>query len=158
MTLGPQQNQHKEWITSETLSKIETRRKLKEKINSSRTRAARREAQRQYNKTNQEVRKDSRRDKRKFINDLAKKAEIATKQHRMKDLYDLTKKLAGKKSSTPKPIKDKHRNTLTKQEDQLRRWGEYFEELLNWPPPPIPVAIPEAELMSDVNTTKPSFI
>ena len=138
VTLGPQQNQHKEWITTETLSKIETRRKLKDKINSSRTRAARREAQRQYNKTNQEVRKDSRRDKRKFINDLAKKAEIAAKQHRMKDLYDLTKKLAGKKSSTSESIKDKHGNTLTKQEDQLRRWGEYFEELQNRPPPPIP--------------------
>ena len=44
VTLGPQQNQHKEWITTETLSKIETRRKLKDKINSSRMRAARREA------------------------------------------------------------------------------------------------------------------
>ena len=63
----------------------------------------------------------------------------------------LTKKLAGKKSSTSKPIKDKHGNTLTKQEEQLRRWGEYFEELLNRPPP-----IPEAELMLDVNTTKPN--
>ena len=58
--------------------------------------------------------------KRKFINDLAKEAEIAAKQHRMKDLYDLTKKLAGKKSSASKPIKDKHLSTLTKQEDQLR--------------------------------------
>ena len=87
---------------------------------------------------------------------MAKKAEIAAKQHRMKYLYDLTKKLAGKKSYTSKPIKDKHWNTLTKQEDQLRRWGEYFEELLNRPPQPIPVAIPEAELMLDVNTTKPN--
>ena len=102
------------------------------------------------------MRKDNRRDKRKFINDLAKEAEPAAKQQRMKDLYDLTKKLAVKKSSTSKPIKDEHGNTLTKQEDQLRRWGEYFEELLNRPPPPIPVAIPEAELVLDVNTTKPS--
>ena len=142
--LGPQQNQHKEWITTETLSKTKNRRKLKAKINNSRTRAARREAQSQYNKANQEVWKYIRRDKRKFITDLAKEAESAAKQHRMKDLYDLTKKLAGKKSSTSKPIKDKHGSTLTKQEDQLRRWGEYFEELLNRPPPPISVAIPEA--------------
>ena len=56
-----------------------------------------------------------------FIDDLAKEAETAAKQHRMKNLYDLIKKLAGKKSSTSKPIKDKHGNTLTKQEDQLRR-------------------------------------
>ena len=83
-------------------------------------------------------------------------AETATKQHRMKDLYDLTKKLAGKKSSTSKPIKYKHGNTLIKQGDQLRRWGKYFEELLKRPPPPIPVAIPEAALVLDVNTAKPS--
>ena len=51
---------------------------------------------------------------------MAKEAETAAKQHRRKDLYDLTKKLAGKKSSTSKPIKDKHLSTLTKQEDQLR--------------------------------------
>ena len=70
----------------------------------------------------------------------------------MKDLYELTKKLAGKKSSTSKPIKDKNGNTITKQEDQLKRWGEYFEELLNRPPPPGSIAIPEAELMLDVNT------
>ena len=31
--------------------------------------------------------------KRKFINDLAKQAQTAAKQHRIKDLYDLTKKL-----------------------------------------------------------------
>ena len=37
-TLGLKQNQHKEWITTETLSKIENRRKLKDKISSSRTR------------------------------------------------------------------------------------------------------------------------
>ena len=155
-TLGPQQTNQKEWISTETLSKIETRRKLKEKINSSKTRAAKRKAQSQYNKANQEVRKDSRRNKRKFINDLAKEAETAAKQRRMKDLYDVTKKLAGKKSSTSKPIKDNHGNTLTKQEDQLTRWGEYFEEMLNRPPSPIPVAIPEAELVLDVNTAKPS--
>ena len=38
--LGLKQNQHKEWITTETLSKIESRRKLKDKISNSRTRAA----------------------------------------------------------------------------------------------------------------------
>ena len=154
--LGLKQNQHKEWITTETLSKIENRRKLKDKISNSRTRAGRREAQKQYNKANREVRGAIKHDKREFINNLAKEAEIAANQHRMKDLYELTRKLAGKKSSTPKPIKDKHGNTLTKQEDQLKRWGEYFEELLNRPPPRGSIPIPEAELMLDVNTEKPS--
>ena len=47
--LGPQQNQHKEWITTKTLSRIESRGKLKVNINNSRTRAARRETQSEYN-------------------------------------------------------------------------------------------------------------
>ena len=34
--------------------------------------------------------------------------------------------------------------------------GEYFEDLLNRPLPPIPVAIPEAEQLLDVNTAKTS--
>ena len=45
-----------DWITTETLRKIESRRKLKDKVsNSRRTRAARRETQKQYNKANQEM-------------------------------------------------------------------------------------------------------
>ena len=103
VNFGLQQNQHKEWITTETLGKIETRRKLKDKINGSRTRADRREVQSQYKKANQEVRKDHRR--HKFI-DLTR-VETAAKQ--------LTKTLAGKKSSTSKTIKDKHGNALNKQ-------------------------------------------
>lgn len=86
-----QQHQHKEWITTETLSKIETRKKLKDKVNGIGTRAARREAQSQYNKANQEVLKDHRWDKRKFINDLTNDAETAARQNRMKRLCDPTK-------------------------------------------------------------------
>ena len=150
------QEEHKEWISTETLIKIETRRKLKDKISSSRRRAAKREAQKQYNEANQEVRRAIKHDKREFIDNLAEETESAANQHRMRDLYELTRKLAGKKGPASKPIKDKHGNMLTKQEDQLKRWGEYFKELLNRPPPPGSIAISEAELMLDVNTKKPS--
>ena len=109
--LGLRRNQHKEWITTETLSKIESRRKLKDKISNSRTRAARREAQKQYNKANQEVRRAIKYDKRQFINNLAKEAETAANQHRMKDLYELTRKLAGKRALHQSPSRT---NTATR--------------------------------------------
>ena len=48
------------------------------------------------------------------------------------------------------------RETLTKQEDQLKRWGEYFKELLSQPPPTHPIAIPEAQPKLEVNTATPS--
>ena len=83
-------------------------------------------------------------------------ASSLANQHRMKDFYELTRKLAGKKSPASKPIKGKHGNTLTKLEDQLKRWGEYFEDLLSRPPAPGSIAISEAELMLDVNTEKTS--
>jgi len=58
--LGPQQNQHIEWISVETLKKIETKKKQKDKVLNSRARAAKREAQSQYNEIHQEIRRDIR--------------------------------------------------------------------------------------------------
>ena len=74
----------------------------------------------------------------------------------MKDLYDLTKKQSRKKSSASKPIKDESGNKLTKQKDQLKRWGEYFKELLNRPPLTDSVTIPETHSKLEVNIAKPS--
>ena len=102
------------------------------------------------------MRRAIKQDKRKFNNNLANEAEIAANQHRIKDLYELTRKLKGRNSSASKPIKDEHSNTLTKQQDQLNRWGKFFEELLNQPLPPGYTAIPEAEFMLDVNIEKTS--
>ncbi|KAK2182861.1 hypothetical protein NP493_333g02107 [Ridgeia piscesae] len=48
----------------------------------------------------------------------------------MKQLYDITRKLAGKYKHTDRPIKDKNGNVLTSDEDQLKRWKEHFEKLL----------------------------
>ena len=108
------------------------------------------------NSTTKPTRKCEELSKREFINNLAEEVESAANQHRMKDLYELTRKLAGKKSPASKPIKGKHGNTLIKLEDQLKRWGEYFEDLLKRPPAPGSLVIPEAELMLDLNTEKPS--
>lgn len=66
--------------------------------------------------------KECRRDKRRFIDNLALEAETAATQHRVKDLYQTTRKLTGKQFATSKPIKDAARNKLTNKVDQLRRW------------------------------------
>ena len=51
----------------------------------------------------------------------------------MKELYGTTKKLAGKFKQNSGPVRDKNGNMLTNKEDQLKRWAEHFEELLNRP-------------------------
>ena len=64
--------------------------------------------------------------------------------------------LAGKYKRTDKPIKDKNGNVLTSDEDQLKRWREHFEELLNRPPPQNPRDITAAEEVLQINCERPS--
>ena len=77
-------------------------------INYSITKAVRKDAQWQYSEINQELRRYTTRGKRKLNDELAKEAETAAEQHITGDLYNLTKKLSGKKSSVSKPIKYNH--------------------------------------------------
>ncbi|VDP62383.1 unnamed protein product [Schistosoma curassoni] len=71
----------------------------------------------------------------------------------MKQLYDTTKKLAGKYSKPDRPVKDKEGKQITEIQQQRNRWVEYFEELLNRPalmnPPDIEAA--HTDLPIDVN-------
>lgn len=45
--------------------------------------------------------------KRKYNDELATEAEQAAKVGSMKDPYDITKKLAGKRAKQERPVKDK---------------------------------------------------
>ncbi|VDP73081.1 unnamed protein product [Schistosoma curassoni] len=71
----------------------------------------------------------------------------------MKQLYDTTKKLAGKYSKPERPVKDKEGRPITEIHQQWNRWVEYFEELLNRPAPMNPPDIEAAHtgLFIDVN-------
>ena len=68
----------------------------------------------------------------------------------------MTRKLAGKFQQTDRPIKDKKGNPLTTVEEQLKRWAEHFEELLNGPTPEEPPEIPPAETELPINCNKPT--
>jgi hypothetical protein len=51
-----------------------------------------------------------------------------------------------------KPIKSKAGKVLTSEEEQMKRWVEYFMDTLNIPPPPEAMDILEPENMLDINT------
>ena len=82
----------------------------------------------------------------------------------MKKVYDTTKVLCGKKDAQSKPVKDKSGTVLTNIEEQLARWREHFNEVLNRPPPmsqtgapPLaikPGPITKAEVKSALKTLK----
>ena len=142
--LGKKKTQHKEWISVDTIHKLETRRERTNLLKNSRTRAAKAKAQEEYTAEDREVKSSIKKDKRDYIDDLARQAETTARQGNMRDLYMEPKKLTGKFQQTDKPLKDKNGNPLTTTKEQLKRWAERFRELLNRPTPDSPPDIPLA--------------
>ncbi len=155
-TVGIRKRQHQEWITPETLKKVEGRREKKEQLNQSKTRASKQAATTDYNRANREVKISTRRDKRRYIENMAQEAEEAAQKRNMKALYDTTKKLAKKHSAPTRPVKSKEGDTLTSIEQQLTRWVEHFKTLLNRPPPTSAANIPPAEEPLNINCNRPT--
>ncbi|VDO83866.1 unnamed protein product [Schistosoma margrebowiei] len=59
-------------------------------------------------------------------------AKKSAREENMKQLYDTTKKLAGKYSKPERPVKDKEGRPITEIQEQRDRLVEYFEQLLNY--------------------------
>ena len=53
-------------------------------------------------------------------------------------------------------VKDREGNTLTRKDDQLKNWAQYFNELQNRPPPPEVPLIPETSAKLNTNCESPS--
>ena len=136
--LGRPPTNRKPWISDETWQRVEERRKMKEALNQARTRLQRQTAANNYNKVAKEVKIALRKDKRTFHNELADIAEEAAGKGDLKALYETTRILSGRKSNPNRPIKDKTGQLLTSIDDQLTRWKEHFEDILNRPPPQNP--------------------
>ncbi|VDP26881.1 unnamed protein product [Schistosoma mattheei] len=134
--LGHNKRHHKEWITVNTLGKIQERRNKKAAINTSRTRAEKAKAQAEYTQENKQVERSTRTDKRKDPEYLAMTAEKAAREGIMRQLYDTTKKLSGNRRKPERSVKSKGGKVITNVEEQRNRWIEHFKELLNRPAPP----------------------
>ncbi|VDP43767.1 unnamed protein product [Schistosoma margrebowiei] len=133
--LGHKKHHHKEWITVDTLDKIQESRNKKAAINSGRTKAAKAKAQAEYTEVNKQVKRSIRTDKRKYVEDLATTAEKAAREGNMRKLYDTKKKLSGNHRRPERPVKSKEGEVITNIEEQQNRWVGHFKELLNRPAP-----------------------
>ncbi|KAI0236206.1 Breakpoint cluster region protein [Lamellibrachia satsuma] len=69
--VGPRTPQQKEWISVETLRKVQMRKEKKTAVNNSRTRTAKAKVQEEYAEVNREVKKSIKVDKRNYIDSLA---------------------------------------------------------------------------------------
>jgi hypothetical protein len=130
--LGTKKRQYKPWITAGTIGLIEERRELKHKLIQAKTRSQKREFQQAYNIKEKQVKKSARTDKRRRVDEIAEEAEKAAERQDLKELYQKTRLLAGKSyNNQNKPVKDKEGNIIPKQEKQMERWKEHFQEVLN---------------------------
>ncbi|VDO73441.1 unnamed protein product [Schistosoma margrebowiei] len=155
--LGHKKHHHKEWITVDTLDKIQERRNKKAAINTSRTRAEKAKAKAEYTVVNKQVKKSIRTDKRKYVEDLAKTAEKAAREGNMTQLYDITKKPSGNRRKPERLVESKEGEVITNIEEQQNRWVEHFKELLNRPAPLNPLNIEAAPADLPINVGPPTI-
>ena len=85
--LGKKKTRYKEWISADTIHKLETRRERKTVLNNSRTRAAKAKAREEYTTADKGVKRSIKKDKRDYIDDLVRQAETAAGQGNLRDLW-----------------------------------------------------------------------
>ena len=129
--LGPVKYKKQDHISPNTWSLIDKRADAKNVVNSAKNANERKKAQEQYKVFDKCVKREVRDDKREYMNTLAKQAEDAAAVHNMKDLYNITKQISNTGVTKNVPVKDKGGVLLTTVEDQLKRWKEHFNEVLN---------------------------
>ncbi|VDP43946.1 unnamed protein product [Schistosoma margrebowiei] len=119
--LGHKKHHHKDWITVDTLDKIQERRNKKATISTSRTRAEKVKAHAEYTEVNKQMKSSIRTDKRKYVEDLATTAEKAAREGNMRQLYDTTKKLSGNRRKPGRSVKGKEGEGINNTEEQRNR-------------------------------------
>ncbi|VDO59196.1 unnamed protein product [Schistosoma margrebowiei] len=119
--LGHKKHHRKEWITVDTLDKIQERRNKKAAINTSRRRAEKAKAQAEYTEVNKQMKRSTRTDKGKYVEDLAMTVEKAAREGNMKDLYDTTKKFSENYLKPERPVKSNEDKVITSIKEQQHR-------------------------------------
>ena len=143
--LGYRKRKNQEWISPNSWKEIEERKKLKNKIDSTRSERIKDRLREQYRTKDKEIKKSLRRDKRSWVNSIAQEAESAASQGQMKGVYDATRKLCNEGPRKVGTIKNKEGKVITKEDDIKERWREHFTEVLNRPNPEITANIEVTE-------------
>ena len=104
---------HKEWISIETLDKIQEKVNKKTAIDNSRLRAGKVKAQVEYTEANKRVKRSIKTDKKKHVEDLVMTEEKEAKERNVRQLHDTTKKRACKYCISERPVRDIEGKTIT---------------------------------------------
>ena len=120
-------NHAKERITEETGNEINRCKIIKQKINNTND-ENRPTLLVEYSEIHKRVKRYARHNKRAWADKLAHKAQLAAEANNSRELYQITKQLAGKPfTSNQEGIRDTTGRLLTTPQNQLTRWQEYFK-------------------------------
>ena len=142
--LGFRKKKKEKWIQEKTWKKMEKRREIKQRMNSTRLERTHHRLSRQYSKLDREVRKMTKSDRKGFVERLDDEAEEAASRQGLKSLYRINKMLNNDFRSSDVPVKDANGNVLSKEAEKLARWKEHFEHILNRAKPARMAEIPPA--------------
>ncbi|VDP29246.1 unnamed protein product [Schistosoma margrebowiei] len=123
------------WNSMETLVKIQERKNEKKIVNDGLTSAEKVKAHTEYTEENKRVNRDIGDDKQNYVEDLEATAGESEREEIIRQLSDMTRKLAGKYSKSERLVKNKEGESVTGIQEQRNMWIEHFEELLNRPAP-----------------------
>ena len=87
---------HKDLIKPGTWKLIGERKDLKKKLNNTHSEILKHRIREEYTNKNVEVKKATKKDRQIFVEGMAEEAEKAAAEQRMRDLYQITRKLCGK--------------------------------------------------------------
>nr|CAI5822590.1 unnamed protein product [Callosobruchus analis] len=127
---GHRKEKRKGWITDRTGDLIKQRKEKKGELNKNNSTTSRNQLIQEYNQLNKEVRNSVRRDKSKWLGSIAERAEQAAATDSIKELYKSSRSLTRNCYATDIPLKSKSGDLLTSAEDQIKRWHEYYEDLM----------------------------
>ena len=135
-TIGYRRGTRKEqWISQETWSLIDERKETKLKRDSERDVQKSKRLADEYNTLNKAVKNNCRRDKKNWYEKKCQEAESAAVRKDSRSMYKIVRDLTGARTNNTVPIKDKAGKVLLTLEEQLTRWVEHFNEVLNQPIP-----------------------
>ena len=155
--LGFKCKKKEEWIQQDTWKKIEERKAIKQRINSTKSERIKDQLKGKYSLLDREVKSLARADKRAYVDNLADEAEAAAGRQDARTLYKITKVLSGSYSSCNRPVKDSSGNIIPGEKEKVKRWKEHFETVLNRPDPDHAPDIAAADEPLDINTDPPTL-
>ena len=156
----PRKKKKKPWISEKSWRLVEQRENINKEIIGTKSERIKKQLKIKYKEKDKETKRSIKLDKKKWIEDIASKAEEASKKQHMKTLYGLTKTLCNERPRQSNSVMDKRGNLINGKKAEQERWTEYFKEILNREEPINPITEEEEvelkDMIEEIDTQEPT--